>query len=86
MRATQITSAGKVSQASEHRFKSPTPGFNFIKLRYEERLLTRWGAGLNLGGGGVSVCVLVAPGSVPARQPQRLEAQAQVCDTRRCPG
>lgn len=52
----------------------------------KETILTRWGAGLDLGGGRVNVRVLVAPGSVPSRQPQRLEAQAQVCDTRRRPG
>ena len=32
------------------------------------------------------VRILAAPGSVPARQPEGLEAQAQVCDTRRAPG
>lgn len=56
------------------------------QTKEKETILTRWGAGLDLGGGRVNVRVLVAPGSVPSRQPQRLEAQAQVCDTRRHPG
>lgn len=32
------------------------------------------------------VRLLAAPGSVPPRQPERLEAQAQVCDTWWAPG
>lgn len=79
----------KVSQAEQHRsvvrLKVQLRGLLW-QTKEREKVLTRWGAGLDLGGRRVSVCVLVAPGSVPSRQPQRLEAQAQVCDTRRCPG
>lgn len=49
-------------------------------------VLTGGWAGLNLGGGSMWLCLLAAPWSVPARETERLEAQAQICDTWWAPG
>lgn len=56
------------------------------KICWKHGALTGVRAALNLGWWRMRVRLLAAPRSIPARQPERLQSKAEVCDIRRAPG